>query len=169
MTTAEATVTAAAIRYHVGVVPGAPFYSISLGGVSFPSLTYAPSVVDPQTGSSAQTIGREGAVVELTDGDVRNIKTAIENRVVRIMSQPGEPLQGRVWHKKGSRYRPDKRDRPLGDFVYLRLMTEQEQARPIPISKAVSVRDDADTADGSEQRRRERRQNVKAPPHELEG
>lgn len=153
--------------YHVGTVRGAPWGAIALGGVCFPQATYEPrGGVD----GIGQALGRAGDYIDLHDEDVKRVRAAMANRVVRIREERNRDgnAEGVVWHLKHRRYRADPRDVPIASFVYLREATEAERAAT-PLLALPRAPDGPDDGADAAARTAERRAGLRAPQHQLDG
>lgn len=110
-------------RYHCGAIdPACPFYSVDVGGISFPRMTELVKT-DDQTRETVR-MPRPGAFYELTDADVERVKDAIARKVIRWANRDKTKAYilnvREVDGAPNKRYRKIDSDEPLGKFLYMK-------------------------------------------------
>lgn len=97
--------------YWVGTTSKSPLQNVALGGICFPKYTGAfrytggGDLIEPST---------RGAVVELTEKDVKKVIAAVQNKLVR---KHGNGCY--IVTKSARNFRPQGTDRPVGCFIYM--------------------------------------------------
>jgi hypothetical protein len=119
-------------RYHCGALETLPFYSVTVGGYSFPRVTELVTV-DEQTRETLRA-PRPGAFYELSELEVARIKDAISRKVVRWANK--ERHKGYILNVKESdgsankRYRKIENDEPLGKHLYMKEVPAELDIKP---------------------------------------
>lgn len=112
-------------KYWIGLIDGAPFDYIGVGGITFHKRT---EDVSDQPDSSGQTIRipRKGQIVPLSDAIVERIKRAAARKVVRRNAP--RPM---TFSLDDPRYIRDASDTPISRYIYMQQMPEVD-AQPTP-------------------------------------
>lgn len=109
-------------RYHVGLVKDGPAWSQTFAGICFPVYSSSFDKADNE-------FRKEGAIVSLTQDQVKKIKEAIRNRVVRWNHYPedyrdhklaGLRCSAQIFDVRTNGFEPEKGDEPLVKYVYFK-------------------------------------------------
>jgi hypothetical protein len=130
-------------RYHVGMVPGGPAWNYTFFGINFPTYTSSFDKSDNE-------FKREGAVYELTVAQVRKIREAIANRIVRWAFYPDDYRDAKRAGTKASAtihdvrtrgFEPERGDEPLVKYIYFKPAPPEAVANPLPAATFAALDD----------------------------
>lgn len=120
-------------RYHVGLTPNGPAGFQTFAGICFPVYTSLYDETDNE-------FKRQGDIVELTTAQIRKIKEAIRNRVVRWTHYPrdhkkaAERKSAQILDVRCTGFEPEAGDEPLVKYVYFKEAPVEFQPAQLPVA-----------------------------------
>lgn len=121
-------------RYLVGLVPNGPASNQTFAGVSFPVFTEGYD-------AEGNAFRKEGAVISLTVEQIKKIREAIQNRVVRWshyatddpkVEKRGQRRAATIWDVRTRAFTPMAGDEPLVKYVIFKEAPPEFVQAPAP-------------------------------------
>jgi len=100
--------------YQIGVNTNCPVHQATVGGQCFPRMS------EKVSGYGAETVRQpiNGAIVVMQSGQPERIMEEIKFKLIR--STDGKRARARIVDTRSKRYRANRQDVPLADYVYMR-------------------------------------------------
>lgn len=101
----------------MGVRDGCPYSNIQAGGKEFSRFT---EIVEADSSGITNRTRQRGKVTDLTRAEIESVAAAVGRKVLRMRGH--SPL---ILDVRNSQYRPHGDDEPLGEWVYMQVMTDR--------------------------------------------
>lgn len=103
-------------EYMIGIIPNGPASCVHLAGIEFPA--YTEDVHTPEGSYKTQRTRHLGRTVSLTAKKVKEIKKAVDQRMVRWEGS-GSTRRARISLTSYNGYRKTRNDQPLARYIYM--------------------------------------------------
>lgn len=107
------------IRVWMGTTDECPYWTVHAGGADFPRYNEIVEA-DGESGQTRRERHR-GKVVDLSRADIEMIARAVGSKAIRKNG-----ARSFILNLGSERYRAQRNDRPLGEFVYMQVLNEKQ-------------------------------------------